>query len=128
MELTRETVIKALECCRTNSIECECSRCPLKDIDDCDGEMNRAALNYLQEKEPEQLSPEESRKSSFVNNELCNLLKSANDRIECCCYSKQDCVEVVSIEMINGYTYNIDITGDGLMTIVSDVCRYLIYK
>ena len=45
MELNREQIIKALECC----VKSECNKCPLRDGRCANGEMGRLSLSLIKE-------------------------------------------------------------------------------
>ena len=51
--MTREDVIKALECCQSNQIGgLGCDRCPNLHTEDCEGLLHHFALELLKAQEP----------------------------------------------------------------------------
>ncbi len=72
---------------------------------------------------------EHIRKASFVENELAQLLKTANPRIIDVTYGiRSDNEEVVCVTMENGYGYDINVSADSLMAIAKDVTITMLHK
>ena len=69
-----------------------------------------------------------SKKQIYVNTALKMCLMLANKNIKDCKYEKTDELETVVITMKNDYNYTIDVTADNLMTILTDVSRFMMYK
>lgn len=67
-------------------------------------------------------------KALFVEKELYFLLHAANDDVDDTTYCEDNGEEWVLVTMKNGHVYDIDITGDSLMAIANDVCRFMAYK
>lgn len=67
-------------------------------------------------------------KALFVEKELYFLLHAANDNVDDTTYCEDNGEEWVLVTMKNGHVYDIDITGDSLMAIANDVCRFMAQK
>lgn len=64
-------------------------------------------------------------KTLFVHNELQALLKTANSSISKVEYIETDTGEFVIVTIVTGYSYRINVTGNSLLAIASDVIKHI---
>ncbi len=75
---------------------------------------------------------------NFISIGLSNFLSSIDERIYCCDHVLIKIFDddnkyigdrdLVRVEFKNGYTYDIDVTGDSRMSMVADITKFLTYK
>lgn len=74
-------------------------------------------------------SLDEIEKQRFISTHLYEMLHSANSNIIKCQYKRQsNNDEYAEITMKNGCQYSINVTGDSIIAIAADVCKYMLYK
>lgn len=71
------------------------------------------------------MSKSEANKTVFVERDLAELIRTANDQFCSCEYKMKGADEFVIIKTRSGCTYTIDVTADTYLGIVYDVVRYL---
>lgn len=67
-------------------------------------------------------------KTLFIHNELQTLLKKVNPNIARVEHMKTGTGEYVIVTIVNGFSYSIDITGNSLIEIASDVINFVKFK
>lgn len=67
-------------------------------------------------------------KTLFIHNELQALLKRVNPNIAKVEYMKTDTGEFVIVTIVSGYSYRVNITGNSLIEIASDVINFVKFK
>lgn len=67
-------------------------------------------------------------KTLFIHNELQTLLKKVNLNISKVEFMETDTGEYVIVTIISGYSYRINVTGDSLIEIASDVINFVKFK
>ncbi|NMA65603.1 MAG: hypothetical protein GX957_05090 [Clostridiaceae bacterium] len=67
-------------------------------------------------------------KTLFVHNELQTLLKKVNPNISKVEFMGTDTGEFVIVTIVSGYSYRINITGNSLIEIASDVINFVKFK